>query len=55
MNQDSFVVQKCFSDDGTIIHVLGVFDGHGVLGEVAALIAGETIKKLCAKKTLLNG
>eukprot|EP00047_Mylnosiga_fluctuans_P014887 m.41844 g.41844 ORF g.41844 m.41844 type:complete len:356 (-) comp5691_c0_seq2:2570-3637(-) len=55
VNQDSFIFQKVASSSGAVLHVLGVFDGHGMLGEVASLMARETLKKLCHKGPLLDG
>lgn len=44
-NQDRYHFETLFAADGTQVELLAVFDGHGLLGEVAAQQAVDTLRE----------
>ena len=54
INQDAYVFEQFRSSSGEVLSLVGVFDGHGMLGEVASLLAAGTLHRLCVGKASLS-
>ncbi len=44
LNQDAYLVRNIELPDKSVCHILGVFDGHNLLGERASTTAAKAIE-----------